>query len=59
MSALGQQFSRKGLVNAFHRTQNMIGHAYHRAKTFLGDVDNGFKIAKKVLWSSGTHIRPS
>ena len=48
MSVLGQKFSRKGLVNAFHHTKNMIGHAYHRAKSFLGDVDSGFKIAKKV-----------
>ena len=48
MSMLGQKFSKNGLVNVFHRTKNMIGHAYHRAKAFLGDVDHGFSIAKKV-----------
>jgi hypothetical protein len=33
---------------AFHHVKHHVGHAYHQTKSFLGHVDNGMKIAKKV-----------
>ena len=43
-----QKFTKQGFYNAMQRTKSHLGNAYSHTKTFLGHVDNGFKVAKKI-----------
>ena len=47
--SFGQKVNRNSLKTAFHSAKSFIGNAYNQTKNFLGDVDNGFKMAKKYI----------
>jgi len=44
----GQKLTRQGFYNAMQKTKSHLGNAYHQTKNFLGHVDNGYKVAKKI-----------
>ena len=44
----GQKFTKQGFYNAIQKTKSHLGNAYHHTQSFLGQVDHGIRIAKKV-----------
>ena len=44
----GAKFNKETFARGYHRVNNQLGNAYFKPKSFLGDVDNSVKLAKKV-----------
>ena len=42
------KFTKHNFHNAMNKTKSFMGQAYHHTKSFLGHVDNGIRVAKKV-----------
>ena len=42
------KLSHHGMKHAFSNVKNFIGNAYHKTKSFLGDVNSGYKMAKTI-----------
>ena len=45
---LGGKITKHSVARAFGNLSHHIGQTYHRTKNFLGHVDHGIQIAKKV-----------
>ena len=44
----GGKFTRDTFHRTVHSIKSHIAHGYHKAKHFLGHVDNGLRVAKNV-----------
>ena len=44
----GGKLSRESVHRAFGNLKHHVGQTYHRTKHFLGQVDHGVQIAKKI-----------
>ena len=45
---LGGKISKHSVARAFGNLKNHIGRTYHKTKEFLGQVDSGIQVAKRV-----------
>ena len=44
----GLKINKHTVRRAFNNTKNFIGDGYHKAKSFLGDIDTGINTAKSI-----------
>ena len=47
----GSKLTRESVQRAFGNLNHHVGQTYHRTKHFLGQVDHGVQIAKKIYLS--------
>ena len=43
-----RKFTKQNFMDTLNKTKSFMGHAYHHTKEFLGKVDHGVRVAKKV-----------